>query len=174
MLAKLRTGLPAAIRARVWDESGGVCHYCGEAIHPFRVFTVDHIVAVAKGGTDAPENLVAACRTCNSRKHTKSVEVFLNPLVPDPPRLPELHGEAPWSLAAIRRSRGMTQAELAARLGVHPNTVVRWEMDGENAARPALPTLRYLASILGVNPDEIDFGAMGAEKKPGRPRKPSP
>jgi len=44
-------------RAAVWDASGGVCHYCGAAMHPVRDFTVDHVVARANGGTDDPGNL---------------------------------------------------------------------------------------------------------------------
>jgi transcriptional regulator with XRE-family HTH domain len=75
-------------------------------------------------------------------------------------------------LAQLRRERNMTQAELAARLGVSANTVTRWEMDGRNAARPNVPTLRYLASVLGVDPGDIDFGAMGETKRAGRPPRP--
>ena len=39
--------------------------------------TVDHIVPVAKGGTDDPENLVAACRKCNFSKQDKMPDEFV-------------------------------------------------------------------------------------------------
>lgn len=46
------------IRARVLQRDGFTCYYCGADAD-----TVDHILAVAKGGTDDMENLVAACRS---------------------------------------------------------------------------------------------------------------
>jgi 5-methylcytosine-specific restriction endonuclease McrA len=33
-----------------------------------RATTVDHVIPKSMGGTDDPENLVAACRSCNSSK----------------------------------------------------------------------------------------------------------
>lgn len=41
------------------------CQYCGRTD---MTLTVDHIVPRARGGSDAWENLVAACVTCNNRK----------------------------------------------------------------------------------------------------------
>jgi 5-methylcytosine-specific restriction endonuclease McrA len=55
-------------RAAVWDACGGRCTYCGVALHPFRTFTVDHVIPRSRGGTNALENLVGACPTCNGRK----------------------------------------------------------------------------------------------------------
>lgn len=42
------------------------CAYCGGPGG-----TVDHIIPIALGGTDDPENLTSACRSCNSRKGVK-------------------------------------------------------------------------------------------------------
>lgn len=42
----------------------GKCSYCGSVDHP----TLDHLIARSKGGSDQPENLVFACRSCNSSK----------------------------------------------------------------------------------------------------------
>lgn len=60
--------LSAAVRAMVWAKTGGVCHYCGKQTNPFADFTVDHVVPLAKGGTNELDNLVPACRRCNSAK----------------------------------------------------------------------------------------------------------
>ena len=38
--------------------------------------TVDHIIPVAKGGSDDLENLVAACKRCNSAKQDKMPDEF--------------------------------------------------------------------------------------------------
>jgi len=48
------------------------CAYCGVAMDdpdfPARDVTIDHLVPRKEGGLTVPENLVPACRTCNSRK----------------------------------------------------------------------------------------------------------
>jgi 5-methylcytosine-specific restriction endonuclease McrA len=35
--------------------------------------TVDHVIPIARGGSDDPENLIAACRRCNYSKQDKLV-----------------------------------------------------------------------------------------------------
>ncbi|WP_316013079.1 helix-turn-helix transcriptional regulator [Roseobacter sp. HKCCA0434] len=50
-------------------------------------------------------------------------------------------------LAAAREALGMTQNELARRLGVKPATIVNWEDD---RAEPRANRLSMLAGILGV------------------------
>jgi 5-methylcytosine-specific restriction endonuclease McrA len=44
------------------------CAYC-RAVGPL---TMDHVVPLAKGGRHAADNLVPACPSCNSGKHTKT------------------------------------------------------------------------------------------------------
>lgn len=53
----------AILKAAVVWAHDGKCHYCGG---PGR--DADHIVPRARGGADVPENMVAACRSCNARK----------------------------------------------------------------------------------------------------------
>lgn len=48
------------------------CSYCG---HP--ADTVDHIVPASVGGTNTFDNFTGACRSCNSRKHTKGLLEWL-------------------------------------------------------------------------------------------------
>ncbi len=43
------------------------CQYCG-GTPPLAILQVDHILAVANGGGDEPENLRTACRDCNLGK----------------------------------------------------------------------------------------------------------
>lgn len=49
-------------------EYGGICAYC-----PAPATTRDHVIALACGGSDAIDNIVPACRPCNSSKNTRSV-----------------------------------------------------------------------------------------------------
>lgn len=53
-------------------KAKGRCFYCGRR----RKLTFDHVVPIAAGGTHAPDNLVMACKSCNSRKGTLPPEVF--------------------------------------------------------------------------------------------------
>jgi 5-methylcytosine-specific restriction endonuclease McrA len=48
------------LRATVLHRDGHICHWCGApATH------ADHLLARSRGGTDDPDNLVAACPACN-------------------------------------------------------------------------------------------------------------
>ena len=51
------------------ERDNYVCVYCGQ-----HADTVDHIVARSKGGQDNLDNLVAACRRCNTLRGTSCVE----------------------------------------------------------------------------------------------------
>jgi len=44
------------------------CVYCGAT----EDLTLDHVIPRSRGGSHAPENLVTACRSCNSRKHART------------------------------------------------------------------------------------------------------
>lgn len=48
----------------VWDRDGWECVSCGS----HRNLTVDHIVPVARGGSDDLTNLQTLCGSCNSSK----------------------------------------------------------------------------------------------------------
>lgn len=49
-----------------------ICWYCGS---PDRL-TVDHFIPLKRGGAHAIENLVMACKSCNSRKAAMLPETF--------------------------------------------------------------------------------------------------
>jgi len=48
---------------RVLKRDQFICHWCGGL-----ATTADHVVAKADGGTDAMDNLVAACKPCNDSR----------------------------------------------------------------------------------------------------------
>lgn len=56
------------------------------------------------------------------------------------------------AIAALRRSHGMTQLELAEKMGVTDKAVSKWERD---LACPDVASLPKLAEILGVSLDEL-------------------
>ena len=51
------------LRQQILERDHHICQYCGESANH-----VDHIIPIVHGGSDDPDNLVAACRKCNSSK----------------------------------------------------------------------------------------------------------
>lgn len=62
-------------RRQVYDKFGGHCAYCGKEI-AYKEMQIDHVEAQYLGGSDDVNNLMPACRACNFRKQTFSVEQF--------------------------------------------------------------------------------------------------
>lgn len=57
----------------IYELYNHTCIYCGAAEN----LTIDHVVSLAIGGTHCEDNLVVACRGCNSSKGAKSLENWL-------------------------------------------------------------------------------------------------
>lgn len=58
----------AAIHAR---DAGRPCSICGQPIMPGEAVHVDHVRALARGGSDDPSNLRTAHKRCNLSKGAK-------------------------------------------------------------------------------------------------------
>jgi 5-methylcytosine-specific restriction endonuclease McrA len=61
------------IRKALFEQQCGLCAYCGAemSIKGFNsnlIASFDHIIPLAHGGPDAPENIVLACWSCNRLK----------------------------------------------------------------------------------------------------------
>jgi hypothetical protein len=63
-------------RYEVLRRDNHTCRYCGESAPDVKL-TVDHVLPIALGGTDAPDNLVAACRDCNAGKSSTAPDATL-------------------------------------------------------------------------------------------------
>jgi transcriptional regulator with XRE-family HTH domain len=57
-------------------------------------------------------------------------------------------------LAELRRQRGLTQVQLAARAGIHPSGLHRYEA---GTAQPTLEVIRGLCLALSVSADSLIF-----------------
>lgn len=62
-------GVFAISKKELIKLSQGPCFYCGSKDR----ITVDHVVAIARGGADSIGNLVSACKTCNSSKRDLTI-----------------------------------------------------------------------------------------------------
>jgi len=56
-------------KSRWWQNrlAHGHCHYCGGEFAP-EDLTMDHLVPISRGGKASRNNVVPACKGCNSRK----------------------------------------------------------------------------------------------------------
>lgn len=67
-------------REKVYKRTGGKCWYCGVKLSLERGkknrMTLDHVIPKSKGGTSDLDNLVPACRWCNTGKADSPLEVF--------------------------------------------------------------------------------------------------
>jgi transcriptional regulator with XRE-family HTH domain len=55
----------------------------------------------------------------------------------------------------LLKAKGMTQRQLAEKLGVSEVTVSRWMTDGTNGRNPSVQTLQKIADILETTPDNL-------------------
>ncbi|HUR18027.1 MAG TPA: HNH endonuclease [Acidimicrobiales bacterium] len=78
-------------RRAVFARDGHSCQYCGGAAE-----NIDHVVPRSKGGLHTWENVVAACRPCNTRKEDR----FLHETSLTLRRAPAAPREGAWVLAA--------------------------------------------------------------------------
>lgn len=67
-----RKAISNSKRFEIFKRDGFKCHYCGST--PISsILHVDHILAVSRGGTNEPDNLITACSTCNSGKGNRKL-----------------------------------------------------------------------------------------------------
>jgi hypothetical protein len=95
------------------------------------VLTVDHVTPVALGGTDDPNNLVAACKDCNSGKASTTPGADL---VADVKKLDMQWAGAMRRLAA---ARGRQQNKSDAYVAEFDAAWLKWTVAGSAIERPA-------------------------------------
>lgn len=64
-----RTPVPEVIVVDTYARDGFKCVYCGSIDR----LTIDHIVPLARGGSNTSENLQTLCQRCNSSKSAREV-----------------------------------------------------------------------------------------------------
>ncbi|NJR65817.1 MAG: HNH endonuclease [Leptolyngbyaceae cyanobacterium CRU_2_3] len=67
MTKTLRIRIPPEVRNYVWDRDRHQCKSCGCPATAGEL-TIDHIIPLAKGGTNDISSFQTLCRSCNSRK----------------------------------------------------------------------------------------------------------
>lgn len=151
-LGATAAGVATDVVVHNFSETGMLLE-CGEALVPGDVIEVDlpHIGVVAASvvwssgrlhGCAFAEPLAPAALSAAQLRSAVRKEVDLSPA-------PSALGGAAFAerLMRLRKDRGLTQGELAARLGVSKPTVWAWE---QGRARPIEERLDAIAEVLGT------------------------
>lgn len=117
-----RRKIPPALAERVREAAGQRCGYC---LSPQRLvmarLEVEHIIPLAKGGTDDESNLWLACPLCNSHKSDKvnAVDPATNTVTPlFNPRTQKWFDHFEWSADGLRIV-GLTPVGRATVIALH-------------------------------------------------------
>lgn len=67
-----------AKRLAIYVRDNFVCLYCGTDLRSYKPanVTLDHVVPRSRGGSNRENNLVTACRSCNSARGNKTVQEY--------------------------------------------------------------------------------------------------
>lgn len=74
-MSKKRKAISKKTRFEVFKRDAFTCVYCG-AHPPGTLLHIDHVTAVAAGGTNDIDNLVTACEGCNLGKGARDLKVI--------------------------------------------------------------------------------------------------
>ena len=118
----MKAGLKLIVRKR----AKYCCEYCiAQQKYSQDIFSGDHIVPIAKGGTDDPDNLALSCQCCNNLKYTftHSLDPMTGVIAPlYNPRIDDWHSHFQW------------QKDFTIIVGISPTgraTVKRLELNRE-------------------------------------------
>ena len=64
------------VRANLIAQYGSVCYLCNRTLAQHEI-TLDHLIPLSRGGHHSYENLRIACRSCNAKKHTRTLDEYL-------------------------------------------------------------------------------------------------
>jgi hypothetical protein len=63
-------------RLAIYLRDGLACCWCGEGVEDGAELTLDHAKPHSRGGKNASENLLTACRRCNSSRGNRTLAEF--------------------------------------------------------------------------------------------------
>lgn len=152
-----RKPISARKRFEIFKRDAFTCAYCGRK-PPAVVLHVDHIIAVAEGGDNDPDNLVTSCSECNFGKGPR-------PLTSVPQSLEDRVAEAAERRAQVEA--------LAAFLQEQRDIVEEWCWEIAEVLQPGasdgfnrnnFSSIKMFVSRLGY-PETLDAAHI-AERKP--------
>lgn len=108
----------ASTRLAIYLRDGLACLWCGRALEDGVALSLDHLVAVAEGGSHAPANLVTCCQPCNLTRGATSRDEWCRRLGGDVAERVPVHiarDLAPYRVRALQIQRERPEWLLALR-----------------------------------------------------------
>jgi len=106
-MSKERTPLSKRTRFEIFKRDKFTCQYCGHK-PPGVILHVDHIVAVASGGTNDKINLITSCESCNLGKSSVPLNQVTQPIAAqienEQEKRSQIEGYNKW-LRSLKRKR---------------------------------------------------------------------
>lgn len=125
-------------RFQVLKRDGHTCQYCG-ASAPEVKLTVDHVIPEALGGSDKPDNLVAACKDCNAGKGAAN---------PDSELVQKLSAEAAMHALEMANKSAVVKEQLIAESDYIEEFEAEWNAWKVNATGRPVPKPRDYETTL--------------------------
>lgn len=146
------------LRDAIIERDGGCCVYCGRVLDsdtPESTPAIDHLKPRCQGGTDAPDNLAACCRSCNSRKGGRTPQEA--DMVPHGMRA---NGEIGFGAAAalmhhlrLTEAQALEAAQLAVEFGsLGPD----WLMSAADSAAGRI----FIHGFMGIGLAELEDAGL--------------
>lgn len=140
---------PVSTRTRfeIFKRDKFTCQYCGEQ-PPNVILHVDHILAVANGGTNDTENLTTACKDCNLGKSAVPLSVV-------PKSLEDAARDAKERAAQVQAHAKMVRDAATAMddacWGIaellHPGASGGWSSDKFNGVKMFIDKIGYARTL---------------------------
>ena len=89
-----RKRLTTRQRLAIFEASGGRCASCSRKLGPADKWDIDHIIPLALGGADEPENMQVLCDWCHGKKTAQE----------DAPRIAKARRQAARHLGIRKRN----------------------------------------------------------------------
>jgi len=102
---RLKRAYRDGFRTKILQRDGYVCFYCGQDADQ-----VDHVIPISKAPelVVSPDNAVACCKRCNTRKGNRSQGVFLATSATPPvfsaflsPTQSKIHEDSPFTAKPV-------------------------------------------------------------------------
>jgi hypothetical protein len=131
-------------RFEVFKRDGFRCHYC-DTNAMAAVLHVDHVEAIANGGTDDPANLITACSKCNLGKSDVPLDESRLPDAPLPDELREHATQIRAYLAAVEEVENAKSSLVQA-------VIDRWivKVDSQGMQRELIDSCAYWIEAIGL------------------------
>lgn len=157
-----RTKLPKKLRFDVFNRDGFICQYCGRR-PPAVVLEVDHIIAIANGGTDDRDNLITSCFDCNRGKGVAGIEAAPIAIAERAELIQERMDQVRAYEQVLAEQREHEDARIDEIVGVYERAFQGWTVT--DSARASIRNfLKRLTSLEVFEAMELACSRMNADR----------